>query len=116
MEAAINKGKPFINPSRKKITVCQSVLSPKPLLTVIGGVFSILRFLLCNMISFDFYPQNLQMMARGANAYARKLITTKNDRVNVLLLDDVANYEMLIGNVISRNKPPLPYHEVDEKI
>jgi hypothetical protein len=68
------------------------------------------------MISFNFYPQNLQMMARGANAYARKLITTKNDRVNVLLLDDVANYEMLIGNVISRNKPPLPYHEVDEKI
>ena len=87
------------------------MLSPKPLLTVIGGVFGILRFILCNIISFDFYPQNLQMMARGANAYARRLITTKDDRVNVLLLDDVANYEMLIGNVISRNMPSPPYQE-----
>jgi hypothetical protein len=102
LDDALKTNKPFLDSSKGKLIVCQAILSPKPLLTVIGGIFGILRFLLCGIITFSFYPQNLLMLAKSANELSAELVAG-GTRMNVLLVDDVASCEALVKAVVKSN-------------
>ncbi|GMH96958.1 hypothetical protein TrST_g6271 [Triparma strigata] len=92
----ILENKPFCGVGgATKLAVAQCILSPTPLMTVIGGAISILRFLLFNCFSFGGVNQNLMMLAARSNDLASKFVRGDfgDFKFNVILLDDTTGCE-----------------------
>ena len=103
LKSCLETHRPYISGSSKELVVCQCILSPKPVMTMIGGFFSIIRALLCNLVTFSFVPQDLVSLASCSNGLAMDLISSQN-RPNIILLDNVTSCPELIAKVIDLNR------------
>lgn len=90
-----------------KLTIAQCILSPTPLMTILGGAISILRFLICNFFAFKRVPQDLMMLAEKANALATQFVSGElgDFKFNVVLLDTVggSESETLLRSIVGKN-------------
>ncbi|GMH91524.1 hypothetical protein TL16_g12081 [Triparma laevis f. inornata] len=90
-----------------KLTIAQCILSPTPLMTILGGAISILRFLICNFFAFKRVPQDLMMLAEKANALATRFVSGElgDFKFNVVLLDNVGGGESenLLRSIVGKN-------------
>lgn len=98
---------PTMNADTKRITVLQAILSPQPLTTVIGFLIQIPRLFFCFLLSCNYVPRNIAMLAEYVNSRICGFIEEQGDdfRPGVVLIDGLPGQgaKNVINKVIALN-------------